>query len=209
MHLCCHAESFLTAAPVEVLLSQGCMQWMFLAQWETSHYLRGSPVAHLKWESTSIPQRTHLILPLLSCSCLLLAFAIVKMSSISIPASAISPCLFCARSICSESCHREERCLERCCCLAEISVFLFNKLQTEWLCIEYQANFFVVLMITKLVLPCTFLYLLCLDMKTNIIACPRSFTLLFAAFFITECEKLINYSHHCESIFHPAQWIIE
>lgn len=88
-------------------------------------------------------------------------------------------------------------------------VSLFDKLKSEWLRTEYSANFCVVSMIKKLVLPCTFLYLLRLDMKTNIIACPRSFTLLFAAFFITDCEKLINYSHHCESIFHPAQWIIE
>lgn len=61
MLLCCHAESFLAAAPVEVLLSCGRMRWMFLsaAQWEASHYLRGSPLAHLRGRILLNPQRGH------------------------------------------------------------------------------------------------------------------------------------------------------
>ncbi len=54
-----HAESFLATAPVEVLLSFGHMQWMFLpaAQQEVSRYLRGSPLPHLRGSILSNPKR--------------------------------------------------------------------------------------------------------------------------------------------------------
>lgn len=48
--------------------------------------ISGEALQHIwRRESSSIPQRTHLSHPLLFCWCLLLAFAIVKMSSISNP----------------------------------------------------------------------------------------------------------------------------
>lgn len=144
MLLCCHAESFLTSPPVEVLLSKGCMRCMFLAQWETPHYLRGSPLAHLKGrilfnrsEDASQPP------PPLSCSCLLLAFAIVKMSSISNPAPS-SPHACSAQELSALSHVTEKKDVYRgIVVLQRFSVFLFDELKTDWWCVEYQANFFL------------------------------------------------------------------
>lgn len=80
-------------------------------------------------------------------------FAIVKMFSISNPAPS-SPHAYFAQELSVLSHAKEIKAIQRGrdYCLAEVWMFLFNKLKTDWLCIAYQANFFfIVLMIKKIV----------------------------------------------------------
>lgn len=156
MFLCCHVASSLTTAPVEVLLSQGCMRWMFLAQWETSHYLRGSPLAHLKGRILFNPSEDASQAPPLSltmpptdllqwwkCSA-----SLIQLHHLPMPALHKSSLLWVMPW--GQKLSREG--LLSC---RGLDVFI-QQIENQVIVFNISSKLFVVLMIKKLVLPCTF-----------------------------------------------------